>query len=49
MSKPNADGSTDTVSGAFGSNTMAPAGGTSHNKPSAATPASATIPGSGGS
>lgn len=53
MSKPNAGGSTDTVSGASGSNTMAPASGTSHKKmhkkPSATTPASATNPGSGGS
>jgi hypothetical protein len=30
MSKPNAGGSTDTVSGASGANTMAPAGTTSH-------------------
>ncbi|RKT13696.1 hypothetical protein B0G69_6877 [Paraburkholderia sp. RAU2J] len=54
MSKPNAAGSTDTVSGASGSNTMAPAGTASshkkmHKKPSAATPASATNPASGGS
>ncbi|WP_454808344.1 hypothetical protein [Paraburkholderia fungorum] len=53
MSKPNASGSTDTVSGASGSNRMAPAGTTSHKKmhkkSSAATPASATNPGSGGS
>jgi hypothetical protein len=53
MSKPNANGSTDTVSGASGANTMAPAGTTSHKmkhkKPTAATPASATNPGSGGS
>ena len=53
MSKPSAGGSTDTVSGASGANTMAPAGGTSHKKmhkkPSTAMPASATNPGSGGS
>lgn len=53
MSKPNASGSTDTVSGASGSNSMAPAGSTPHKKmhkkSSAATPASAANPGSGGS
>lgn len=53
MSKPSTDGSTDTVSGASGSNSMAPSSGTSHKKmhkkPSAATPASAANPGSGGS
>ncbi|WP_240975808.1 hypothetical protein [Paraburkholderia aromaticivorans] len=53
MSKPSAGGSTGTVSGASGSNSMAPAGGTSnkkmHKKPSTAMPASATNPGSGGS
>lgn len=53
MSKPNAGGSTDTVSGASGSNTMAPATTGSHKKMhkkgTAATPASATNPASGGS
>ena len=53
MSKPSADGSTGTVSGASGANSMAPAGTTSHKKmhkkSSAATPASATNPVSGGS
>jgi hypothetical protein len=53
MSKPNASGSTDTVSGASGADSMAPAGTTSHKKmhkkSGAATPASATNPGSGGS
>jgi hypothetical protein len=52
MSKPNAGGSTDTVSGASGANSMAPSGTTSHKKmhkkSSAAMPASATNPGSGG-
>jgi hypothetical protein len=52
MSKPSASGSTDTVSGASGANTMAPAGTTSHKKmhkkSSTAMPASATNPGSGG-
>ncbi|RKR36843.1 hypothetical protein [Paraburkholderia sp. BL17N1] len=53
MSKPNANSSTDTVSGATGTNSMATSGATSnkkmmHKKPSAATPASATNPGSGG-
>jgi hypothetical protein len=53
MSKPNAGGTTDTVSGASGANSMAPSGTTSHKKmhkkPSAAMPASATNPASGGS
>jgi hypothetical protein len=53
MSKPNAGGSTDTVSGASGSNTVAPATTSSqkkmHKKSGAATPASATNPASGGS
>jgi hypothetical protein len=53
MSKPNAGGSTESVSGASGSNSMAPAGATSHKKmhkkSSAATPASAPNPSSGGS
>jgi hypothetical protein len=53
MSKPNAGGSTDTVSGASGANTMTPSGTTSHKKmhkkSGAAMPASATNPGSGGS
>jgi hypothetical protein len=54
MSKPNAGGSTDTVSGASGANTMAPGGTSSshkkmHKKPNAAMPASATNPASGGS
>jgi hypothetical protein len=53
MSKPNAGGATDTVSGASGSNTMAPSDSSSHKKmhkkSGAATPASATNPGSGGS
>jgi hypothetical protein len=52
MSKPNASGSTDTVSGASGANSMAPPGATSHKKThkkaGAAMPASATNPGSGG-
>ncbi|HKR44798.1 MAG TPA: hypothetical protein VJU59_34865 [Paraburkholderia sp.] len=53
MSKPNAGGSTDTVSGASGANTMAPsAGATSHKKKhkksSAGMAASAPGPGSGG-
>jgi hypothetical protein len=52
MSKPNAGGSTDTVSGASGANTMAPAGTTSHKKmhkkSNAAMSASAPTPGSGG-
>jgi hypothetical protein len=53
MSKPNASGSTDTVSGASGSNAMAPATMGSqkkmHKKSGTATPASATNPASGGS
>ena len=53
MSKPNAGGTTDTVSGASGANSLAPSGSTSHKKmhkkSSAATPASATDPASGGS
>ncbi|MFL9932358.1 hypothetical protein P0D88_24710 [Paraburkholderia sp. RL18-103-BIB-C] len=53
MSKPNAGGTTDTVSGASGANSMAPSGTTSHKKThkksSAAMPASATNPASGGS
>jgi hypothetical protein len=53
MSKPNAGGSTDTVSGASGANSMAPSGTTSHKKmhkkSSATMPASAPTPGSGGS
>ncbi|MEI6001709.1 hypothetical protein H3V53_32470 [Paraburkholderia bengalensis] len=52
MSKPNAGGSTDTVSGASGANTMAPSGTTSHKKThkksGTAMPASAPAPGSGG-
>jgi hypothetical protein len=52
MSKPSAGGSTDTVSGASGANTMAPAGTTSHKKmhkkSKAAMSASAPAPGSGG-
>jgi hypothetical protein len=52
MSKPSAGGSTDTVSGASGANTMAPAGTTSHKKmhkkSNAAMSASAPAPGSGG-
>jgi hypothetical protein len=53
MSKPNAGGSTDTVSGASGANTMAPATTSSHKKmpkkAGTATPSSATNPASGGS
>jgi hypothetical protein len=53
MSKPSAGGSTDTVSGASGANSMAPSGTTSHKKmhkkSGAAMPASATNPASGGS
>lgn len=53
MSKPSAGGSTDTVSGASGANTMAPAGTASHKKmhkkSNAAMPASATNAASGGS
>jgi hypothetical protein len=53
MSKPNANASTDTVSGASGANSMAPAGTPSHKKmqkkSGAAMPASATNPASGGS
>lgn len=53
MSKPSTVGSTDTVSGASGANSMAPADGTAHKemhkKPSTAMPASATNPGAGGS
>jgi hypothetical protein len=53
MSKPNAGGSTDTVSGASGVNTMAPSGSTTshkktHKKSSAGMAASAPAPGSGG-
>jgi hypothetical protein len=54
MSKPNAGGSTDTVSGASGANTMAPSAGTSsHKKPhkkksDTGMAASAPSPGSGG-
>jgi hypothetical protein len=52
MSKPNAGGSTDTVSGASGANSMTPSGTASHKKmhkkSGAAMPASATNPGSGG-
>lgn len=53
MSKPNAGGPTDTVSGASGANTMAPSSGTTthkkkHKKSSAAMSASAPGPGSGG-
>jgi len=51
MSKPSAGGSTDTVSGASGANTMAPAGTTPHKKmhkkSNAAMPASSPAPGSG--
>ncbi|AUT66058.1 hypothetical protein C2L65_32695 [Paraburkholderia terrae] len=51
MSKPNAGGSTDTVSGASGANTMAPSGTTSHKKmhkkSNPAMAASAPTPGSG--
>ncbi|MFL9914710.1 hypothetical protein PQR75_04700 [Paraburkholderia fungorum] len=52
MSKPNAGGSTDTVSGASGANSMTPSGTTHkkmHKKSGTAMPASATNPGSGGS
>ncbi|MGF6572520.1 hypothetical protein SAMN05443245_4660 [Paraburkholderia fungorum] len=53
MSKPNASGSTNTVSGASGADTMAPGATTSHKKmqkkSNAAMPASATNPASGGS
>jgi hypothetical protein len=53
MSKPNSSGPTDTVSGASGANTMAPAATGSHKKmhkkSGPATPASATNPASGGS
>ena len=53
MSKPNAGGSTDTVSGASGANTMAPSGTTSHKKThkksNAAMGASAPMAASGGS
>ncbi|KAA0999992.1 hypothetical protein FVF58_41075 [Paraburkholderia panacisoli] len=52
MSKPSAGGSTDTVSGASGANTMAPGTTSSqkkmHKKPGSAAPASATNPASGG-
>lgn len=52
MSKPNAGGSTDTVSGASGANTMAPSGTTSHKKThkksNGAMAASAPTPGSSG-
>lgn len=53
MSKPNAGGSTGTVSGASGANTMAPSGNTmshkkTHKKSSAGMAASAPAPGSGG-
>ncbi|MFM0055206.1 hypothetical protein PQR64_06250 [Paraburkholderia phytofirmans] len=54
MSKPNANGSTDTVSGASGTNSMATSGTTTHKKmmhkkSGVAAPASATNPASGGS
>jgi hypothetical protein len=52
MSKPNASGSTGTVSSASGADTMAPAGSTSHKKmhkkSNGAMAASAPMPGSGG-
>ena len=53
MSKPNASGPTDTVSGASGANTMAPATGTTshkmtHKKAHTAMPSSAPAPSSGG-
>jgi len=53
MSKPNAGGSTDTVSGASGANTMEPSAGTSshkktHKKAGSGMAASAPAPGSGG-
>jgi hypothetical protein len=52
MSKPNAGGSTDTVSGASGANTMAPAAGSTshkmtHKKASSTKPSSAPAPSSG--
>jgi hypothetical protein len=52
MSKPNASGSPDTVSGASGANTMAPAAGTTSHKMThkthSAKPSSAPAPSSGG-